>query len=546
MILITSASYLASEFQAEFGKIVPSFLAFGGKRLYEYQAKLFSDSATNKQNGEKIVLSLPQSFAVSDFEKEKIKDLGIEPLFVPDNLSLGASINYCLNMNLPLNEPLQILHGDTYFMDFAPFVSDDSDALGISKSLYNYEWADLESININDSCDFIADSRDFSDCDAPQTHAQSTKDFILNGYFRISRPYHFIKAMLRANYDFILALKIYSKDFPFSHLKNDSWLDFGLISSYFHSKSVIFTQRHFNKISIDSSGTFIRKTSNKPHKIQAEIAWFESLPKELCLFAPKIHSTKVNSNGKSYKCEYLYLNTLAEIFVFGRLSGYAFKIIFDKCLEFLSKLHSINQLDSTPNFCYREKSMTRLREFAKQRDLDLNAPFRFNGKNAPSLNALIDKLDSFINAEFEPCFIHGDFCFSNIAFDFRALRIKTFDPRGLDFSDKISVYGDKRYDYAKLAHSVLGLYDFIVFGFYKCEFKDYEFRFDIEIGENIRAIQRIFLDLFDFVDKNEILAITCHLFLSMLPLHSDDIKRQNALLANAYRIYFDLLNGGDK
>lgn len=541
MILITSASYLASEFQAEFGKIVPSFLAFGGKRLYEYQAKLFSDFAPNKQNDEKIVLSLPQSFAVSDFEKEKIKDLGIELLFVPDNLSLGASINYCLNMNLPLNEPLQILHGDTYFMDFAPFVSDDSDALGISKTLYNYEWTDLESINTSDSHDFIADSRDFSDCDSPPPiHAQSIKDFILNGYFRISRPYCFIKALLCTNYDFILALKIYSKDFPFSPLRNDSWLDFGLISSYFHSKSVIFTQRHFNEIGIDSSGTFIHKTSNKPHKIQAEIVWFESLPKELCLFAPKIHS-----NDKSYKCEYLYLNTLAEIFVFGRLSGYAFKIIFDKCFEFLSKLHSIKSLDSTPNFSYHQKSATRLSEFAKQRDLDLDAPFRFNGKNTPSLNALIDKLDSFISAEFEPCFIHGDFCFSNIAFDFRALRIKAFDPRGLDFSNKISVYGDKRYDYAKLAHSVLGLYDFIIFGFYKCEFKDYEFRFDIEISENTKEIQRIFLDSCDF-DKREILAITCHLFLSMLPLHSDDTNRQNALLANAYRIYFDLLGGGDK
>ena len=166
MILITSASYLASEFQAEFGKIVPSFLAFGGKRLYEYQAKLFQSHGKQK-----IVLSLPQSFEISDFEKEKINNLGISLIFVPDNLSLGNSINYCLNMNLPLNEPLQILHGDTYFMDFAPFMGDDSDALGISKSLYNYEWADLESINISDSSDFIADSHDsnakLSNSDSP-------------------------------------------------------------------------------------------------------------------------------------------------------------------------------------------------------------------------------------------------------------------------------------------------------------------------------------------------------------------------------------------
>lgn len=361
---------------------------------------------------------------------------------------------------------------------------------------------------------------------------------VLNGYFRLSHPYHFIKSLLRANYDFILGLKIYAKNFPFAFKKNDSWLDFGLISSYFHSKKLYFTKRHFNKLTIDSSGTFIDKTSRNVRKIQAEITWFESLPKELCIFAPKIIS-----EGESYKCEYLSLNTLAEIFVFGQLNGYAFKIIFDKLKDFLDKLHSIKPQNAAPNFCFYQKSKMRLREFAKQREIDLDAPFIFNGKNAPSLNTLLDSLSRFINAEFEPCFIHGDFCFSNIAFDFRALNIKTFDPRGMDFEGKISVYGDKRYDYAKLAHSVLGLYDFIIFGFYQCKFKDYEIRFEVEISDNIKEIQQIFLNSFDF-DKCEILAICCHLFLSMLPLHSDSTARQNALLANAYRIYFDLV--GDK
>ena len=120
MILITSANYLSSEFQSEFGKIPPSFLPLGGRRLYEYQAGLFSDytikathkttptneTKRNKPKNQKIILSLPQNFALSDFEKAKIAKLGITPLFVPENLSLGQSITYCLNMNLPLKKPL--------------------------------------------------------------------------------------------------------------------------------------------------------------------------------------------------------------------------------------------------------------------------------------------------------------------------------------------------------------------------------------------------------------------------------------------------------
>ncbi|WP_251821349.1 hypothetical protein [Campylobacter jejuni] len=41
MILITSAKYSSSDFTLEFGKIPPSFLPLGNKRLYEYQMELF-------------------------------------------------------------------------------------------------------------------------------------------------------------------------------------------------------------------------------------------------------------------------------------------------------------------------------------------------------------------------------------------------------------------------------------------------------------------------------------------------------------------------
>ncbi|MGX3043647.1 phosphotransferase [Helicobacter sp. T3_23-1056] len=545
MILITSANYLSSEFQSEFGKIPPSFLPLGARRLYEYQAGLFSDFTKNPQ---KIILSLPQSFAISDFEKAKIAKLGITPLFVPENLSLGQSITYCLNMNLPLNEPLQILHGDTYFTRFAPQNPTDEpkNTLGISKALYGYEYAKLDSHKF-----------------ALKDKITNTQDFVLNGYFCIVNPYRFIEALIRANYDFITALKFYSQDFAFHLLRNDFWLDFGLISSYFHGKSVIFSHRHFNSMEIDSHKHFIHKTSHHTDKIRAEIEWFESLPNDLRLFAPKIYP---NQNKKSYKCEYLYLNTLAEIFVFGRLSSYAYKTIFEKIAQVLGKIHaqkpvrlprrafgrSCNDNFMSPNFNYAQKSAERLSAFAKERHFNLNKPFRFNDKIAPSLNTLLDKLEHFISADFAPCFIHGDFCFSNICFDFRSLRPKIFDPRGLDFSGNPSVYGDKRYDFAKLSHSVLGLYDFIVFGFYECDFgkssEFYEVQFRVEISKDIKAIWDIFLDCFADIaqNKDEILAIMCHLFLSMLPLHCDDKARQNALLANAYRIYFDFLNGGGK
>lgn len=87
MILITSAKYVNPELQSEFGKIPPSFLPLGGKRLYEYQEKLFEN------HNDKIFLSLPESFKVSKSDKKKLDLLNITILKVADGLSLGESIS---------------------------------------------------------------------------------------------------------------------------------------------------------------------------------------------------------------------------------------------------------------------------------------------------------------------------------------------------------------------------------------------------------------------------------------------------------------------
>ena len=56
--------------------------------------------------------------------------------------------------------------------------------------------------------------------------------------------------------------------------------------------------------------------------------------------------------------------------------------------------------------------------------------------------------------------IHGDFCFSNLLYDCKVRLVKMIDPRG-EFGVP-GVFGDRRYDLAKLAHSYAGGYDFIV------------------------------------------------------------------------------------
>ena len=93
---------------------------------------------------------------------------------------------------------------------------------------------------------------------------------------------------------------------------------------------------------------------------------------------------------------------------------------------------------------------------------------------------------------------------------------------------------------AKLAHSVIGLYDFIIAGRYAIESDSdgYEsIRF--EIDQRLASVQKIFLDVPFIADVpvREIMPLTVLLFLSMLPLHNDRPERQKAMLLNAVRLY---------
>jgi len=56
--------------------------------------------------------------------------------------------------------------------------------------------------------------------------------------------------------------------------------------------------------------------------------------------------------------------------------------------------------------------------------------------------------------------MHGDLCFCNILYDINSQAIKLLDPKG-SFG-KIGIYGDIKYDIAKLKHYVHGKYDFII------------------------------------------------------------------------------------
>ena len=113
---------------------------------------------------------------------------------------------------------------------------------------------------------------------------------------------------------------------------------------------------------------------------------------------------------------------------------------------------------------------------------------------------------------------------------------KLIDPRGR-FKTQ-TIYGDPRYDIAKLRHSIVGLYDFIVAGLYRLnECNDNKYEIQVSTPILTERLEPFFDELvveYGY-DRKDIKLIEALLFLTMIPLHSDDVKRQQAFYLTAIK-----------
>jgi hypothetical protein len=507
VVLITSGAYVSSSLVAEFGRIPSCMLPLQSKRLYQHQIELFKD--------ESIFISLPIDYELSEYDRKNLKDLHIEAIYVPIGISLGESIVYSLNTIGRYTERLKILHGDT-LVDTIP---NDSDCCLCSSAEDDYSWVYL------------------SDND----------DVVYVGYYAFSDQKLLIRKIIESGYHFEEGVSAYTNTVEMKYISTCGWLDFGLISSYYRSKTKFTTQRHFNRLRITKYS--VTKFSKQVKKILAEVNWFNSIPSSMKKYTPSIWNYGISSERNGYyEIEYFYLSSLAELFVFGNISLHSWKKILDACSEYIEQATNIEIPDRMKimdgiNLSYQQKTIERLETL--DLNIEINHDWIINGKKIPSIADILNIInnDIYSISHYDIGIMHGDFCFSNILYNYISQSIKVIDPRGLDFNGNQIIYGDIRYDIAKLAHSILGLYDFIISGNYFLEeIEPYCFSFKIYTGSIISSIQQYFRNM-NFLNRTiselSVYPIMIHLFFSMLPLHKDSSIKQKALLANALRLYVE-------
>jgi dTDP-glucose pyrophosphorylase len=336
---------------------------------------------------------------------------------------------------------------------------------------------------------------------------------------------------------------------PFVAKEAENWYDFGNIDNLLAAKQRLLQSRFFNTLTIDPVLNTITKVSEYDEKLRDELNWYKGLPECLKVLSPRIISEKEINGQLNLVQEYYGYPTLAELFLFSDLTAESWHFIFKKLLAihktFQSFPYDINPRDL--EFIYLEKTKKRI-DTLVQDDLWAarwnEASVQINGTKHQSIAALfpsVEKKGKAICATSRGAIIHGDYCFSNILFDLSNQIVRLIDPRG-SFGKK-GIYGDTRYDIAKLRHSIAGLYDYIVSDLFEVNQADGNYEMQIFANPIHKEIQKDFDNQVTVhgYDIEEIKFIEGLLFLSMLPLHADKPQRQLAMYLTSVQIFNELL-----
>lgn len=512
MLIINSGGYVTAEFQVEFGKIPPCMLPIGNRKLIEHQVSRLREAFPDK----KITLTLPDTFRPAINERALLNSLNIDCVSVPETFGLVDSLLYVLNSTTSLGETVALLHGDTLITEFPR----ETDVVGVAETNDDYPY-ETES---------VADGNEVVWC----------------GYFAFSNVRSFVRSLALSKGDFVRAVRTYAETHNLPLRTISDWHDLGHVNTYFKSRASITTQRSFNSLDIRSG--VLTKRGQPAIKIEAEAKWFANLPVSMRRFVPQLIDSGIDADGATYYAlEYLPMTPLNEIFVHGHNPVFFWARIVRLLEEFFRTARQSRHPDidsqkiaEDARKLYREKTLSRLREFSAGSGIPLDVPMRYGQRKLPSISEIADQCIDLACALNPVVAIgHGDLCFSNVLFDSRGDSLKVIDPRGLSQTQELTIYGDQKYDLAKLCHSFVGLYDFIIAGRYRLVTEDGGSKIEFDLDDRLIAIQGLFVNaqLIPDVSFAEVMPHTVLLFLSMLPLHADQPKRQQALFVNALRLY---------
>lgn len=282
-------------------------------------------------------------------------------------------------------------------------------------------------------------------------------------------------------------------------------------------------ERVFNKILI--SNQKVKKFIYDINKGKQEIYFYKNIPKIISGYFPKLYSSSSQKDLCSYTISFIsgldasvfYSHNLMTMNTFTHILREIENFYFLTPKKFVSKA---DYIISTQNLVLA-KMNSRWRLYKKSATFkEVSKKFKKTShKSAELLKLEVEKLLKKKIKEHSNNFLyfsHGDLCFSNIILDGNQT-LKFIDPRGgLALKD---LYLTPYYDLAKLSQCVFGHYDGIISG-RKINFKAQQTYFERWLQKNNYDLKFVRL-------------VESSLFLSMLPLHMDQVEIHSKFLQSA-------------
>ena len=534
-LLIPSALLVPSDMRNKFGELPTALFPLGNKTMIE---RLY-DKYKNIVDVIYIVVKRKQ-LLINDYINSK--KLPIRIIELDELRDLGYTIQYGMEFILG-QEPLI----DYIYVNFADFLLDEHVPINNHNFFYYASGMSTDEWTyFKDNNGIITDILD--KCPLSENHQISNFSGIFVGLFGFTNPHYFLELLkqysnVHSDMDtFYQAIFTYSQEYPFTILHSQNWFDVGHSDNYSKATTSV-AARSFNSIEIDEQRGILKKRSENKEKLVNEIRWYLRIPNKLQYLLPRVYDYSLDLTDPYVSMEYYGYHTLHESLVFGDLPLVKWQAIFQKLLFAINDMGKFtvtgerNQFEVALRDIYLQKTFDRLDMMRNEPDFHsfFENTITINGKEYRSLNEYLKMLPQLIEKLVVYTFtgqfniIHGDLCFANILIEDTYDFIRVIDPRGK--FGTFDIYGDARYELAKLMHTLEGKYDFII-----------EDMFDIDVIGNtieyhvhkqIDNITNVFLDVFrESIDNIQaVRLIEATLFLSMIPLHSDYKQRQFAMLA---------------
>jgi NDP-sugar pyrophosphorylase family protein len=344
-------------------------------------------------------------------------------------------------------------------------------------------------------------------------------------------------------------LSRYVASAPVATCAPGEWMDCGNADNLARSHQRLLQQRAFNEVSIDPQLGIFSKRSQHAAKFNDEINYYKLLPARLSVLFPRMLESSIEPDNQFLSLEYYGYPTLAELWLYENLHTRIWERVLAHISEIISGPMATYRRDISP-LDYRQMYVGKTRErcasvpISTQLGALVHDPrgITVNGRTCPPLRSIFEEVEAAlpeIAGDRRQGIIHGDMCFSNILYDLRSGICKFIDPRG-SFG-QAGIYGDQKYDVAKLYHSVHGLYDFIVNDLFTVKVDGRDVTLTVHRREEHERVREVFdAVFFPTFDRRHVQMITALLFLSMPALHYDAPRRQLAMFATGMNLFAEL------